>query len=199
MSDEEKKKKATLVSTGNRGLATRSSGLAKRGLELLSSHQERTIYFPTDRSIGVLYVLGEDNKWIRIDARGKVTIPIGRTLGFHDGSNYFTGGFRHALSARRSGKPRIYDSDLICLQELAELQWLYLTGLQITDAGLVHLQGMTTLKKLYLTDTNISDAGLVHLKELRDLELLNVGGFNEMTDAGLVHLSGLTKLKKLDM
>jgi hypothetical protein len=37
MSEEEKKSTSSLVSSGNRGLATRSSGLVKRGLELLSS------------------------------------------------------------------------------------------------------------------------------------------------------------------
>src|SRR3972149_9745630 len=41
MSDEETKNKTTLVSTGNRGLATRSSGLVKRGLELISTVQHQ--------------------------------------------------------------------------------------------------------------------------------------------------------------
>ena len=82
MSDEEKRDKISPVLLGSKSLTTRSSGLVKRGLELLSSQHDRTMYFPTDRSIGVLKVLGEDNKWIRIDARGKVIVPVARRLRF---------------------------------------------------------------------------------------------------------------------
>ena len=41
MSDEEKKNKTTLVSIGNRRLAIPSSGLVKRGLQLISTVELR--------------------------------------------------------------------------------------------------------------------------------------------------------------
>ncbi|MBF8302599.1 MAG: hypothetical protein HW396_880, partial [Candidatus Dadabacteria bacterium] len=84
MSDEETKNKTTLVSAVNRGLATRSSGLAKRGLELFSSQQERVIHFPTDCSMGKLYLLNLDNpdsEWeVLGEARGIITVPVGKGL-----------------------------------------------------------------------------------------------------------------------
>ncbi|MGH7889374.1 MAG: hypothetical protein ACRENF_02345, partial [Thermodesulfobacteriota bacterium] len=61
MSDEEKKNKTSLVSSGGRSLTMRSSGLARRGLELLSSQQYRIIYFPPDRSIGKIIVYKKDS------------------------------------------------------------------------------------------------------------------------------------------
>ncbi|MGH7792729.1 MAG: hypothetical protein ACREOB_10505, partial [Thermodesulfobacteriota bacterium] len=196
MSDEEKKNKTSLVSSASRGLATRSSGLARRGLELLSSNQERVIYFPTDRSIGVLYVLGEENEWIRIDARGNVTLPPGRKLGFDDGTETLVDHIKQTLVDNKSGKTRIYDSDLVCLRELAELEWLWLSGSQITDAGLAYLTGMTKLKELSLTSTKISDAGLIHLQWLAELESLWLPG-NQITDTGLAYLKSMTKVKEL--
>ena len=80
MSKEEKKNKSSLVSSGSRSLTTRSSGLAKRGLELLSSQQERTIHFPEDRSIGILYIRDIDkpgSDWEELgEARGNITVPM---------------------------------------------------------------------------------------------------------------------------
>jgi hypothetical protein len=129
MGEEEKKNQSGLVSSANRGLATRSSGLVKRGLELLSSQQERVIYFPTDRSIGVLTVVGD--KLTKIDACGKVTIPVAKRLGFNGTP---TAGLSHQDSLlynilgdkENRNIIEITDSDLLYLKKLHDLKWLNL-------------------------------------------------------------------------
>jgi len=77
---EEEKKNTSLVSSSSKSLVTRSSGLAKRGLELLSSQKDRTIYFPEDRSIGILYIRDIDkpgSDWEELgEARGNITVPM---------------------------------------------------------------------------------------------------------------------------
>src|SRR3972149_11341978 len=77
---EEEKKNTSLVSSGSKSLITRSSGLAKRGLELLSSRRERVIHFPTDRSMGTVYALDLDNPDSEREelgeAKGIITVPM---------------------------------------------------------------------------------------------------------------------------
>ena len=83
---EEEKKNTSLVSSGSKSLIARSSGLAKRGLELLSSQQERVIHFPPDRSMGMLSVLDLDNPDSEMEleeiskAQGNITVPMGKYL-----------------------------------------------------------------------------------------------------------------------
>src|SRR4030067_1292525 len=168
---EEEKKNTSLVSSSSKSLVTRSSGLAKRGLQLLSSQKDRTIYFPTDRSIGVLYVLGEDNKWIKIDARGKVIVPVARSLRFDGtptaGLSQEERAFYSILGTYEELKTKIIeitDSDLVYLQKLYDLKWLNLSGSNITDAGLSNLPELPELETLYLSGTYITGTGLICLQ-----------------------------------
>ena len=55
------------------------------------------------------------------------------------------------------------DSDLTCLEPLADLRSLDLSGAPITDAGLVHLMGLKRLSHINLVDTGITSKGAAEL------------------------------------
>ena len=93
------------------------------------------------------------------------------------------------------------DSSLDRLKGLTSLRSLELNNTdfnntQITDIGMEHLRGLTKLKCLALHNTQITDAGLDHLKGMTDLRELDLDN-TQITDAGLEHLKGLTDLRKL--
>jgi hypothetical protein len=92
----------------------------------------------------------------------------------------------------------ITDAGLEHLQELSNLQALWLNNSQITDAGLEHLKGLTKLEVLWLDDTRITDAGLGHIKGLTNLKKLRLNNIR-ITDGGLECLRESTKLKDLDL
>ena len=89
---------------------------------------------------------------------------------------------------------RATDADLIPIGRLSRLEYLSLSGSQISDAGLRHLRGLTILRRLYLHSTPISDAGLVNLKGLARLEVLTLVD-TKITDAGLPYLRHLRASK----
>ena len=93
---------------------------------------------------------------------------------------------------------RATDADLIPIGQLSRLEYLNLSGSQISDAGLRHVRGLTILRRLYLHSTPISDAGLVNLKGLARLEVLTLVD-TKITDAGLPYLRGLHRLRELDV
>jgi len=68
------------------------------------------------------------------------------------------------------------------LNGVTGLDFLELTGTQITDAGLEHLKGLTNLAALSLTDTQVSGSGLKHLKGLTGLRYLILDD-GQVTDA----------------
>lgn len=84
MSDEQRPDQSDLVQSGNRGLTARSSALVRRGLETLLAQQTRIVHFPSDRSMGTLYMrnLGDSSEgWKEIgEAFGNIAIPAGREL-----------------------------------------------------------------------------------------------------------------------
>src|SRR5258708_1983296 len=82
------------------------------------------------------------------------------------------------------GDTQVKDAALAHLQELTELESLWLDGTQVTDTGLVHLQGLTGLQSLCLDHTQITDSGLAHLQGLPGLKKLWLDG-TQVTDAGL--------------
>ena len=95
-----------------------------------------------------------------------------------------------------SSSPDFSDEDLMHLAELTTLEFLHLSGTQVTDSGLVHLKRLTNLQVLRLGETQVTDAGLVHLKGLTNLEGLDLS-FTQVTDAGLEHVEALTNLEYL--
>jgi hypothetical protein len=86
MSNKPDPKSGGLVPSENRDLATRSSALVKRGLNLISQ-QTRIVRFPLDSSRSLkLYVLNPDapiddeQREKAIEARGDITVPAGKKL-----------------------------------------------------------------------------------------------------------------------
>ncbi len=93
---------------------------------------------------------------------------------------------------------QITDARLVHVAGLTGLQFLVLSGTQITDAGLVHVAGLTGLQSLVLSGTQITDAGLVHVAGLTGLQILDLMN-TQITDAGMAHVAGLTGLQSLDL
>ena len=69
---------------------------------------------------------------------------------------------------------RLSDSGLMLLEQLSELEWLFLNGTQVTDAGLAHLSELKGLTLLHLADTQITDAGVSQLVRLANLRTLHL-------------------------
>jgi len=61
------------------------------------------------------------------------------------------------------------------------------------DAGLAHLDDLHNLNELYLVEADISDQGLRYVGQLRDLESLHLVS-PKATDSGIAHLQSLPKL-----
>ncbi len=105
---------------------------------------------------------------------------------------------------------QLSDKDLAFLAKETDLEFLDLTGNNVTNAGLVHLKDLDRLETLVLTSNDIgmgfatdpssqiTNAGMVHLTGLSNLKRLALDRC-DITDAGLVHLKGLTQLQTLDL
>lgn len=93
---------------------------------------------------------------------------------------------------------RIGDDDLAPLEDLPDLDNLYLGGTQISDAGLQHIKGLTELRSLWLGHTQIHDAGLKNLARMQQLSMLDLSGTN-VTDAGIPSLVPLRRLRILSL
>jgi len=90
-------------------------------------------------------------------------------------------------------KRPIQDSDLIVVERLTLLRDLVLNDDnghgRITDAGLKRIQNLTNLDELYLRNNQISDAGLQWLKGFTKLLTLDLGGTKVTADG----IRGLAK------
>jgi len=62
---------------------------------------------------------------------------------------------------------QITDKDLSALPRLTELEYLHLSGPNLTEAGLKHVARIKTLVRLDLESLKISDEGLLQLKSLQ--------------------------------
>ena len=105
--------------------------------------------------------------------------------------------FRDVIGAGGS-YPFCFDTGLVHLPELTQVQTVRLDGTQITDAGLVYLEGLTQLHGLNLLGTQITDAGLLHFQNLTQLRNVDLGG-THVTGSGLAHLEGLSQLIGLNL
>jgi hypothetical protein len=158
-------------------VTSRSSELVKRGLDSILSLESKTLQFPSDRSMGEV--------WIR--QRGSIRKEDWRKLGKAQGSVTITKNYEINLKISRAGstdlsplvllKPDdintlsfngintsgtyIDDIGLRCISRLTSLKELNLMSChRISDTGLQYICGMTSLRMLYLAETNISDIGL---------------------------------------
>ncbi len=208
MTDEPKPKENCLVPTGNKALTTRSSALVKRGLEALVSEPTRIVQFPSDRSMGTLFI-HEEGPWLHkdnpSDARGDVTVPNGKRLNLKISEEAAAdlsplASLRpddlHRLSLRE--RRQFGDEGLAHLRHLKLLEGLYLQKTQVTDEGLKHIGTLTGLKELMLSETKISDDGLVHLKQLESLKTLALNE-TQVANEGLAHLGALPNLETLNL
>lgn len=123
----------------------------------------RTIQFPTDRSMGELFVRDGVHRaddyafWESIGrAQGGSAIAAGKELRLNVNPQASTD-----LSPFRAIDPNA-------------IQFLQLSASRVNNISLAHLGHLTGLRVLWLYDTRISDAGLVHLQGLSGLRVLNL-------------------------
>ncbi|AAR36380.1 hypothetical protein KIP69_14540 [Geobacter sulfurreducens] len=145
----------------------------------------RTVRFPTERSLGVLYVRdlrsGSFLDWKRLgEAMGDVAVPTGKALRL-DVPEGDTGSLDllGTLAPHDLQACFLYgagDDDLTHLLKLIGIEEIYLSGAGISGEGLAHLLELKGLERLYLYDTSVTDAGLMalrHLPRLRSVTLCN--------------------------
>lgn len=81
----------------------------------------------------------------------------------------------------------ISDKELATLQQLKTLEYLHLSGGNITDAGMNNVAKLDTLVRLDLESIDISDQGLAVLKDLHLLEKLLLADIS-VSQEGLAEL-----------
>jgi Leucine-rich repeat (LRR) protein len=102
--------------------------------------------------------------------------------------------------------PETGDAALASLDQLAEVDWLSVSGSRgrfappgrtlVGDAGLEHLRRLPRLRSLFLAGSRITDTGLANIESLSELECISLGDTG-ITDAGLQHFQNLRKLRSL--
>jgi len=84
------------------------------------------------------------------------------------------------------------------IKKFNNLEMLFLIENPLTDDGLQYLQGMMKLKELNLSSTRVTDEGLRYLQGLENLKELSLNS-TRITDEGLRCLQGLKNLKELSL
>jgi len=144
------------------------------------------IHFPSDRSMGTLYVLDLDKREKRhysdfkllCEATGDVTVPAGKTL---------------RLNLSKEGAEDLSPMSVIRPDDLS---MLYCYRVEIADDQLKHISHLTGLKEIDLQGTNILGTGLRYLTKLKSLQGLNLKN-THVGDNELAYLSDLPSLKSL--
>ncbi|MHC4639336.1 MAG: leucine-rich repeat domain-containing protein, partial [Planctomycetota bacterium] len=103
---------------------------------------------------------------------------------------------RLIIEAHRK-KGGIRDEDLACLSKHKRLKLCHLWHTKLTDAGMAHLAGLTNLDWLGISGANLTDDGLKYLTNMRRLNNLSITGNGNFTDNGLRYLEGLKALGSL--
>lgn len=143
---------------------------------------ERTIVFPTDNSLGGLYLIyqeSDQSKWWERqigEAYGEVSVPFA--------------GYLHLLVSPNcdlSNFSVLNPSDLASLDFRQRL---------VTDLELSFVQGLNGLRYLTLPKSPITDRGLMYLVNLKNLHTLDLGG-TAITDTGLEYLHHMHGLRNL--
>jgi hypothetical protein len=150
-----------------------------------TSHNGRSIHFPSNRSVGALFLRKPGSEsfldWQCLgEARGKVFIPIDKALRLDirnrsaDTSDCLKMLDPHDLQALfLHGSD---DAELSCLRRLTGLRELYLSGKEISDAGLENILDLKSLRRLYLYNTSVSAVGAETLQALRGLRCITFCG-----------------------
>jgi RNA polymerase sigma factor (sigma-70 family) len=175
----------------------------------------RTIRFPDDRAMGVIYVLDTDehdltaisgyDRWERIgEARGTVRLPA-RGLVRLDVSKTATTDLSpleqldplaiQVLGVRDLGA----HGDLIKhVNHFKGLLRLDLRGNYLTGRALEHVALMSGLLSLELGDTTIGDDAILQIKQLQSLRAIDLHR-SQITDRSLELLASLSGLETLDL
>lgn len=172
----------------------------------------RIINFPSDRSMGMLYVMDWD-KWEKRDysawkllceATGKVTVPEGKILRLNLSKE--AGDDLSPLSTLKSNDLvilnfqgiEITDDQLQHIARFTNLQVLNLSETGILGTGLKYLSGLKSLKTLWLSRTHVGDNELAYLSYFPSLKRLELWG-TPTNDAGMVHVGKITSLESLSL
>ena len=143
---------------------------------------ERTIVFPTDHSLGGLYLIyqeSDQSKWWERqigEAYGEVSVPFA--------------GYLHLLVSPTCD---LSNFSVLNPSDLASLDF---RQRQVTDLELSFVQGLNGLRYLTLPKSPISDRGLMYLVNLKNLHTLDLGG-TAITDTGLEYLHHMRGLRNL--
>ena len=185
------------------------------GQAALGAAEARTVHFPADRSLGILYtrdsgVEGRESwqGWEELgQARGEISISQGKELRLMISDN----NYQHIAELASLGANDIQnlyircrylqDSDMVHLKGLTGLQSLGLSSgrstytCPLTGKGFIYLKGMNSLRNFVIQFTMIDDESLAHLKNLTSLENLTLLNNRAISGEGLVHLRNMPSLR----
>ncbi len=210
MNDDANTDKAHSLIPTNTKLQEKPSSLVKRGLEFALSMQSRSVSFPANRAVGMLFIKdpSDNSFWEEFkQASGRIIVPPGKEVKLSVEADF------DPISSDLSFLAVLNPDDLQGLQlpmlvtpvveagmsyikGLSGLKELDLTCTMIGDAALANIQRLTGLKELNLMGTKVTDAGMESISELTNLECLSLRGA-KVTDAGLVYIRRLTNLREL--
>ena len=201
---------AGILAQGQRQSAQPASPVAGRNMDI-----GRTIHFPDDRAVGIIYLLDTDehdlsaiggyNRWQRIgEARGVVRLPA-RGLVRLDVSRSAVADLSplrqldpQAIQVLRLRNLGASDDALRHVSHFKGLLRLDLQGNFFTGRALEHIAMMHDLLSLDLGDTTIGDDGvrqIAQLKSLRQIDLKRT----KITDLSLELLGSTSRLESLDL
>jgi len=197
---------------GQTGIPKPSSSQGERnsaGLSTITQEEQikaRTVVFPSDLSMGKLYVRNQGwreeiwqealraNNFI-LDGQGPPRDRSGwQELGEAKGTVAVPANQELRLQIDRFASEELSPLTALNPNDLQRLDLTYLDS----DKQLIHLKGLTGLKVLNLQYANLHDVGLRHIKELTTLEELDLRE-TYIGDTGLKHLKQMPNLKVLNL
>lgn len=191
-----------------------------------SPSEGRIVHFPTDRSMGTLYIQDEGvinipwafSKWddspedqwqILCPAQGDVVVPPGKRLSLYipNDKNVWKD-----LSPLKNLKPNdLYQLCILgyisvmtnpndtCMPHIAHLtglKELYLKWTDISTKGLQYIKDFHSLEYLYLP-TRIDDSTMIFISRFKSLKGLYFSRTGQVTDDGLAALQQLPNLEEI--
>jgi Leucine-rich repeat (LRR) protein len=150
----------------------------------MNNQATRIVAFPTEYSIGELFLLSPNHRGIRIEfgeARGNIVVPAGKELCLQ-------------VPYPADFDPQIFTT--LTPDSLAVFCWFCTS--QVTNAAVAPIRHLSGLKGLALWETGIGDETLWNLRHLLNLRWLDIGN-TQVTDAGLSCLKEMEVLKELSL
>jgi Leucine-rich repeat (LRR) protein/thiol-disulfide isomerase/thioredoxin len=182
---------------------------------------KRTLRFPTDRAVGVVYqrpfdesrddfwnqkdwsIIGDAQADIQVDATAEVRLAVSNAASAE--LSFFDKLQPDDLHTLELGRTRVRDDQLAHIGRLTGLRVLDLEQTRVSDAGIAHLAALKKLRRIDLEAFGVNregfgvgDAALAVLATLPELETIDLR-LTKITDAGLKHLASLRSLKALQI